>query len=65
MMLQIKAGHPPKGMTAGVVFNEWSVCIKAAPVVKYMKGWTLAHVIKYCHNRGWTYEVIENDEVRQ
>ena len=55
MMLQIKGGT----FTAGVVLNQNSFCVKAAPIIKYMVGWSLAHIVKHCHNRGWRYEVVD------
>lgn len=50
--------------TAGVVFNEREITIKAAPIIKYMKGWHVNKVISYCNKRNWRYEVTEH-EARQ
>ena len=34
----------------------------AAPIVHYMKGWTLEQVLEYCKKRGWkTVHLKEGD----
>ncbi len=37
---------------AGVVVGE-----RAAPIVAYMRTWTLAHILAYCQQKGWQYAV--------
>lgn len=33
----------------------------AAPIVRYMKGWTLEQVKAYCKRKGWLCEVLKPD----
>lgn len=30
-----------------------------APIIAYMKGWTLTQIRAYCAKKGWTCEVYE------
>lgn len=38
--------------TSAVIIDNGKVS-KAAPIVKYMKGWTWDTVILYCEEKGW------------
>jgi len=49
MMLRIIAPH----FVAGIVRGE-----AVAPIIKYMKGWTLAQIRAYCQQKGWTVEEL-------
>lgn len=53
MILQIKAPH----FTAGVVLRAGRVGLvlvtEAAPIVKYMKGWSEGQVREYCARKKW------------
>lgn len=43
---------------AGVVlFNKKAVY--TAPILHYMKGWTLQYILKYCKKKGWRWEKVE------
>jgi hypothetical protein len=33
-----------------------------APILKYMKGWTVRRIKAFCAERGWTIEVIQTKE---
>jgi hypothetical protein len=50
MMLRISAPQ----FVAGIVRGG-----RVAPIIKYMKGWTLAQIRAYCAKKGWTVEVME------
>ncbi len=50
MMLRITAPRFVAGIVRG------GLC---APIIKYMKGWTLAQIKSYCKRKGWTVEVME------
>jgi hypothetical protein len=52
-LAQIDAPH----FHAGIVLQADRV-VEAAPIVKYMKGWTRERVRKYCNNRGWKVSVV-------
>jgi len=44
---------------AGIELAEVSDrVVKAAPIVKYMEGWPLSHLIEYCARRGWKLERV-------
>lgn len=46
--------------TAGVTFDEdFHFCIKAAPIIKYMVGWTSRDVEHFCMKKQWKYKVVE------
>ena len=34
------------------------VVVKAAPILRYMLGWTEQHVHTYCASKGWRAEII-------
>ena len=38
---------------AGVLLRDGRV-YEAAPIVKYMKGWTAEQVLQYAKKKGWT-----------
>ena len=41
--------------SAGVLVRN-SVVYKAAPIVKYMVGWSVERVMEYCQKKGWKVE---------
>lgn len=47
---QIDSGY----FCAGVVVDDLGRVIRAAPIVKYMRGWTLKQVEDYCREKRWT-----------
>lgn len=48
-MLRIVAPHFVAGIVRGGA---------AAPIIAYMKGWTLAQIEDYCKRKGWKVERI-------
>lgn len=36
---------------------------RIAPIIKYMKGWTIEEIKEYCLKKGWRCQVIEAREV--
>lgn len=46
-MLRIVAPH----FVAGIVRGG-----QCAPIIKYMKGWTLDRIEEYCRRKGWAVE---------
>jgi hypothetical protein len=56
--IQIDASH----MCCGVVLDD-DVVIWCAPIVKYMRGWSRARVLKYCRTKGWRTTLIYQNEV--
>lgn len=53
LLAQIKATH----FTAGIVMTD-DVVIEAAPIIKYMRGWTRAAVRNYCNKKRWKISVV-------
>ena len=53
MLVRIEAPH----FVAGIVM-DWGRARRCAPVVKYMRGWTLAAVREYCARKLWRCEVL-------
>jgi len=52
------AGDSRKGsFTAGIVLFD-DVVVEAAPIVRYMKGWTRQRVRSYAGQRKWTVSVV-------
>lgn len=35
---------------------------RIAPIIKYMKGWTLEEIIEYCDKKKWKYHIIPDQE---
>ena len=52
MLLRITTPY----FVAGVVVE--TVVTEAAPIVKYMIGWTAEAVCSYCQKKGWKIESI-------
>jgi hypothetical protein len=30
--------------------------VRAAPILKYMLGWTASRVVRYCFRKGWQFD---------
>ncbi len=62
----LKAGEPMKRgvqitapyFVAGIEFDDSHSVCRAAPIVKYMKGWHWMEVLEYCQQRGWGLESL-------
>lgn len=54
MLAAIDAPH----FYAGVVLDDDVVTI-AAPIVKYMRGWSRDKVREYCRAKGWKISVVK------
>lgn len=56
-VLRIEAPH----FVAGVGFKEFmqgEFVSHAAPIVRYMMGWTEAKVREYCASKGWKVDSV-------
>ena len=49
-MLIIDAPHM---YCAAIIDPKQDVIIRAAPIIKYMHGWTVERVEAYCASKGW------------
>lgn len=54
-ILSVDAPH----FVAGIVFDQNTVK-RAAPIIKYMTGWSKEKMTTYCEYRGW--KIIEHTE---
>jgi hypothetical protein len=52
-MIRINASH----FVAGVVLARGRAA-RAAPILRYMVGWTTKQVIEYCERKGWRWELL-------
>lgn len=53
MVISIESSY----FSAGVVVEEVEsgIVIAAAPILKYMIGWGVEEVKRYCEKKGWKY----------
>lgn len=56
MLVQLYAPH----FCAGLVVQEQRVT-DAAPIVRYMLGWSASRVLNYCRQKGWRTKVVSRD----
>lgn len=56
LVLRVEAPHLVAGVLLRKVKRAW-VVVRAAPILKYMVGWTLAQVRKYVWGKGWKYHL--------
>ncbi len=42
---------------AGIILEQ-DVVIQAAPIVKYMRGWSRDRVRDYCRQKRWTVQIV-------
>ncbi|MCB0627940.1 MAG: hypothetical protein KDC43_29445 [Saprospiraceae bacterium] len=58
-LYQIKSSYFTAGIVTDIHPKSEDIRVKiAAPIVKYMIGWTLEEVQQYCKRKGWW---INND----
>lgn len=56
-MTEILASIEAPHFLCGIVLRNDRV-IEAAPIVKYMKGWSRARVRDYCQEKDWSVSVV-------
>ena len=56
MLVQITSSY----FCAGIILED-EVCIRAAPIVKYMKGWDKVKIRNYCKYKNWIAKIINYD----
>lgn len=47
-----------RNFCVGVEYGSTGIIYRAAPMVRYMIGWTSKRAADYARSRGWTVEVI-------
>lgn len=56
VLVRIVAPH----FVAGVIGQRNGAVITAAPIVRYMVGWTGDQVAAYCSRKGWACERVQS-----
>jgi hypothetical protein len=56
-MIEILAAINAPKFHAGIVLWNDKV-VEAAPIVKYMRGWSRKNVREYCKERGWQISIV-------
>jgi hypothetical protein len=56
-LAQIVGDSQKGGFTAGIVLWD-DTCVEAAPIVRYMKGWSRQKIRSYVGQRKWTVSVV-------
>ena len=62
MLLRISAPHFVAGIECYSAFgchdydDNPTLIHRTAPILKYMKGWTVHRIQHYCHRKGWIFE---------
>ena len=62
MLIRIESPYFVAGAT---VDDNYCYCQKAAPIIKYMKGWHMTGIINYCKKKKWKYTItqeVQKDE---
>ena len=57
ILLRVTAKHFVAGAIFQIQASEW-VCIRAAPILKYMVGWNSKKAKEYCQKKGWEWEAL-------
>ena len=52
-LYRVEAPH----FVAGLEVEDF-VVTRAAPIVKYMRGWSLAKTLNYCQSKSWTLQQV-------
>ncbi len=58
MLIQITAPHFSAGIVTEYRQGDGDVVTAAAPIVKYMNGWSANEVAKYCCKKKWKVEIV-------
>jgi hypothetical protein len=53
MLIRLDMGYA----LAGVELEADKVT-RAAPILKYMRGWTTVKVLEYAHKKGWKVDIL-------
>ena len=61
ILFQIIANH----FCAGGECNDKKIVVRQAPIIKYIRLWTIEKVEKYCLQKGWKFKRIIRKEKRK
>jgi hypothetical protein len=59
ILLRITARHFVAGAIFQIQLSRW-ICVRAAPILKYMVGWNSKKAKDYCLKKGWETEVLKD-----
>lgn len=62
MWLRITGAYDRKEFCTAVRFKGWRVA-EAAPILRWLLGWSRSRVLEECARRGWKTEAINGGEV--
>jgi len=54
-LLRVTSPHFCAGVEAG---TRWPRSARAAPIIKYFKGWSESAIRAYCKRKGWKVEIV-------
>lgn len=60
MLLRISAPHFVAGIELWSGYDKDDPVNKPAPILKYMKTWTVSRIMRYCRKKGWQYQEVKN-----
>lgn len=50
-IITIDAPH----FNAGIEYDDNDIVVHAAPIIRYMIGWSINQVTSYCTKKGWSH----------
>jgi hypothetical protein len=56
-LLHVTARHFVAGAIFQIQNSQW-ICVRAAPILKYMVGWNSAKAKEYCEKKGWEWQAL-------
>ena len=68
-LIRISAPHFVAGLIAYGSIGHYDYDDKpvpvhtTAPILHYMKSWTVGRIMRYCRLKGWQYEIWDNDGI--
>ena len=57
-LLRITGKRSGKPFVAGIEFNTDGFCVRAAPILKFMRSMSRYHIEQICENHRWTIEEV-------
>lgn len=59
ILIRIEAPY----FVAGIVYNiDIGEVIKIAPIIKYMKQWSVSQIIQYCEKKHWKVTTTKDED---
>lgn len=61
-LIRIKAPHFVAGIIPHSIFSKRKETV--APIIKYMKKWSVIDIIKYCNKKNWEYKLFAKEKLK-